>query len=114
MEVRMPGGEHPLKGMIQGLLSEVKKETDAAMFVSNFEETVARAAREYEETMTRLSIAEEGWAQAQREKVQVQQGWAQAQRSLRQAVAVLKKMGLSAAEISQQLSLSQEEIETLL
>jgi DNA-directed RNA polymerase specialized sigma24 family protein len=65
------------------------------MFVSNFEETVERAARQYEETMTRLSVAEEGWSQAQR-----------------QAVAVLKKLGLSAAEISQQLSLSQEEIET--
>jgi uncharacterized protein (DUF3084 family) len=109
------------------------------MFVSNFEETVARAAREYEETMTRLSIAEEGWAQAQRERAQAQrekaqaqrekaqaqreraqteQKWTQAQRekaqTQRQAVTVLKKMGLSAAEIAQQLSLSQEEIETLL
>jgi predicted transposase YdaD len=118
LEARIPEGYHPLKGMIAELLTRVKKETDAEMFVSNFEETVERAAREYTETMTRLSVAEQGWAQAQRERAQAEQKWTQAQREKaqiqRQAVAVLKKMGLSAKEISQQLSLSQAEVETML
>jgi hypothetical protein len=100
IQARMPDGEHPLKDAIKGLLNTVKKETNAEMFVSNFEETVEKAGRQYTETMTRLRLAE--------------QRWAQSQQSLRQAVAVLKRMGLSAEEISRQLSLSQEEIEAMM
>jgi hypothetical protein len=107
------------------------------MFVSNFEEVVERAGRQYAEAMARLSVAESGWAQAQREKAQVQrekariqQKWTQAQQEKariqqkwtqaqeekgiqRQAVLALKKAGFSAEEISLQLGLSREEADAM-
>jgi hypothetical protein len=132
---RMPKDESVLKSLIGKYLNDLKEGTDPKMFVSNFEEELGNAMRQYNENMTllsftteklgitteklgitteKLSITEEKLALMEQEKAQAAEKLTLAEQTMRQAVLALKEMGLSMEAISRKLGRSQEEIENMI
>jgi glutamine synthetase len=131
----MPKDESVLKSLIGKYLNDLKEGTDPKMFVSNFEEELGNAMRQYNENMTllsftteklgitteklgitteKLSITEEKLALMEQEKAQAAEKLTLAEQTMRQAVLALKEMGLSMEAISRKLGRSQEEIENMI
>ena len=110
---------------------ESERETEAHMFVSNFAVELGNVAKQYHEGMTRLNQtearlnrtetklnrtetklnqAEQGWALDKEKLSHTEQEKEKVQQSLRKAIVLMKKQGLSVEEIACETGLSTEEL----